>query len=886
MARSKRGCVARLARLARSGVAILGGLAACLTSSCESGDKVAYASSTEDAAPADAPGSGGGAPGAAGSGGTSDMVLDEPGTGDAPGLQADGVRVVVLSTRSAKVVWTTPHHSDSEVHWGKTPQLEARPILDPAPALQHTVLLEGLEEGQVYFAQAVSRTAGGTAVETDIVRFETLSIADYTVRMSRPRLFFNSVDVPEIKARIAGPNAKAWAALKGACENALAKGSRAIAEGGNVAEYARALAFAGYFGGDSRFRKKAEEVAIECARLGGGGDKMDVRLRVLAVTAVYDWLHGYLSEDVKETLRSGLWAMVERLESDSNDHEYVWGHSHGNSKPMLLAALVLHGDSRAAEERLPGLLRAYRDGFLATWRSYGDDGGSLKGWWYTTWTLNMEVEVLAAVSSATDLDWHGTERWFGRLVDWYLVGLRGDDRFLKSGDTRPGVGFTHFDWVYALSAVHFHKDGRAKWLAEKIAGSIDIWALHNVWAVLWSDGDVAPVAPSGALVRLYGTAGHALFRDGWGPDAVVAGFRSAPDYTLGHTHFDNNSFTVFHRGGLALDSGLYDGFGSSHHLNYSKRSIAHNTILVYDPDERFVYQGKEHANDGGQRWRGASDGIDRSFPATVEDVLDPFEGYRAGGIQVFEDAPGYAYVLGDAAPSYSPAKLSVFDRHFVWLKSIAGRTGPVMVVFDNLVATQAQFRKTYLLHTQNRPAVDGRLVTASNQGGVLFHETLLPEAPRIELVGGAGKEFWVAGRNYEPVRQPVERDDAGSWRVEVTNTRAQQTDRFLHVLHAADAGGSPPRASRIAAAGMVGCSVEDWVVLFGTRKGGVASVRYSVARGSWRCLLLGMAPLAGYDLIVDGAHAGTVAASDKGTVQLDLEGPFTIELVRREGAGA
>ncbi len=803
------------------------------------------------------------------------------GADDAPGLQANGLKVVILSPASAKVVWTTPQYSDSEIRWGRTERLEETPILQPDPTLTHTVLLTGLTAGQTYHVQAVSRTAGDAAVESEVLRFETIAAEDHAVRKGHPRLFFTSDDVAAIRKKIASTHAKPWADLKRSCESSLGKDAGSMARSGSNSAHARALAFAGFFGDDARYKKKAEDIALECTSLGGAGNKMDVRLRVCAVTAVYDWLHADLSESVRAKLRNGMLEMYDRLESDSNDRELVWGHSHGNSRPMLLIALSLAGEDRRATESVGGLLNAYRDGFFATWRNYGDDGGSLKGWWYTTWTLNMELEVLAAVKSATSLDWYKTEAWYGRLVDWYLMGLRGDGSFLRSGDSRISEGLSHLDWEYALSVAHFYRNPRAKWLAQKIGVTIDVWGLYNIFDILWNDADLAPEAPSGHLSRLYRTPGHVLLRDSWGPEAVVADFRSAQDYTLGHTHLDNNSFTIFCRGGLALDSGIYDEFASSHHANYYRRTIAHNSILVSDPDERFVLYGTEYSSDGGQKWLGREEGLASSFPARVEDVLDPSKGFRAGGILVYDETPEYTYALGDAAPSYSTRKLSTFDRHFLWLTDVAGRDRPVIVVFDQVVSKKPGFEKTYLLHTQNRPSVQGSVVSAVNKGGVLFQETILPEAARIEVVGGPGKEFWVDGKNYPPARDPTELEEVGAWRVEVSPSTPRAADQFLHVLHANEAGrGTAPKSANLSASSMYGCTIENWVVLFGTSRRGTMDVGYAVPKGAWKHLLVGLVPNATYEVSMNGDSPGRVNASDKGSLRFDSQGVAKVQVTR------
>ena len=106
-------------------------------------------------------------------------------------------------------------------------------------------------------------------------------------------------------------------------------------------------------------------------------------------------------------------------------------------------------------------------------------------------------------------------------------------------------------------------------------------------------------------------------------------------------------------------------------------------------------------------------------------------------------------------------------------------------------------RRFRLLHTQNKPEVDGRVVRADSRDGRLFCQALLPKDATIELVGGPGKEFWANGKNweiYDKWMEGVRRQCAkggrgpywGEWRAETHPGAPRADDRFLHVLTAAD----------------------------------------------------------------------------------------------------
>lgn len=794
-----------------------------------------------------------------------------------PGLAVEDLAVRPLSTTLAKVVWWTPHRADSEVRWGLTPHLEATPILDTEDRRDHCVLLAGLRPGVTYYCQAVSTTPAGTRAESAVVPFAAVSEDSYAVRSTRPRIFFNRDDLPVLQQRIRGSHADRWTKLVASSNNAVGRDVAVLGASPNSHEYARALAFAGLLKDDAILKGKAVAVAGECARLGTSGDKMDVRRRLMGIACVYDWIHDSIPSATRGVLRDAMIRMVAYLEANSNESEFIWGHSHGNQRPMVLAFLALYGDWSEAPAKLDAAIRACRDGYLASWRSYADSGGSLKGWWYTSWTLNMEVEILASLRSAAGIDWFASDRWMEEILDWYLLGLRGDRSFCRGGDSRIAEGVSPLDWVYALCVAHHYRNPQAKWLAERVEETIGNWTLLNFYDILWNPADLASEAPTGGLTRHFRAPGEVILRSSWGDDAAIATFRSAPTYTLGHSHRDNNSFTLYYRAGLALDSGIYDTYAGAHHLNYYSRTIAHNSILVHDPAERFVLYGKEYANDGGQRWLVSGKDVPSATPPHIAQVLDPRYGYRAGGIVLYEDAEEYSYSVGDAAPSYSPAKLVAFDRHFLWLKSVRGSVAPVVVILDRVDATSASFKKTYVLHTQGAPQVQGAIVRAANGRGQLVHETLLPRSPRISAIGGSGKEFWVNGQNHAPSRTPSAAEEAGAWRVEVSPSTQSLRDVFLHVLFAGEVGAVPPSADVLAASSATGLpvgglTVGEWVVVVGTDRDGARSLRSDLPGRAARCLLVGLVPNGTYDLLVDGTYQARLRASSAGSIRFDVSG--------------
>ena len=70
----------------------------------------------------------------------------------------------------------------------------------------------------------------------------------------------------------------------------------------------------------------------------------------------------------------------------------------------------------------------------------------------------------------------------------------------------------------------------------------------------------------------------------------------------------------------------------------------------------------------------------------------------------------------------------------------------------------------------------------------MFCRTMLPEDAVLKVVGGPGKEFWAAGKNWDIVPNGLNDENLalmGQWRVEVTPGRERQKDIFLHVIQVA-----------------------------------------------------------------------------------------------------
>jgi len=280
-------------------------------------------------------------------------------------------------------------------------------------------------------------------------------------------------------------------------------------------------------------------------------------------------------------------------------------------------------------------------------------------------------------------------------------------------------------------------------------------------------------------------AGYVYARGSWDDDSSWFFFKCGDRFTA-HQHLDAGHFLIYRHDELAGDGGHYDGFGTPHDVNYHLRTIAHSTLLVHDPSEKWprIRAGNVTGNDGGQRhdWKHHN-----GAAADPADWQRQRESLQTGRMLAFEDRDRYVYMAGDATRAYSPAKLESFTRQVAFLRP------DTFVVFDRARSVKAEFRKTWLLQAMKKPEGAPPNLVITHGRGRLFVQTLLPEDPQVALVSGDGL-YSYGGQLYPPSRDT---GPAPECRIEVSPSRPAETDLFLHVLTAAGASAAPPPQARV-----------------------------------------------------------------------------------------
>ena len=539
------------------------------------------------------------------------------------------------------------------------------------------------------------------------------------------------------------------------------------------------------------------------------------------MATAFDWVYAGLSASDRAAAMANIvttadssFRFLRRGGPDIN-HNYTY---------MALAAvavcgLVLHGEAEPYGARAAEYLEVARQMIEApgkvidTWNAR--EGAWAEGSHYTFHeTLRNLALMLQAYRTASDIDYF-------RRIDMakagrFLIGCtRPDLTFERTGDTsanRVQAAITVPVTVEMLAAGLPAADEAARLcsFADALIEHYGDKAVHPSfgWGMRMFHDVRARRTPSYRNLPLAmrlgaGTYEQIGFRNGWGPASTLVTILAGDHYT-DHQHFDKGQFLIYHGGGLAIDSGAYDGMYQlgRHSGEYAPRTLAHNCLLVYDPAQQFP---KGYTNDGGQNvLRGLQHHA--TWPTYLAHKRS--EGLDTAEVAAFDHVPAYDYVRVNLKGAYSD-KVTYYDRQFVYLPAL-----DYLVVFDRVTSADAEFDKRWLLHFEERPEIDGaapeagvqafpggRLTVERRQNGTLFVETLLPEDRTVTAVGGAGYEFYslFTKTNY-PVSRPAvaaEPRESGNWRIEVAPRQRARSDRFLHALQMAGGGAAMPVPSRL-----------------------------------------------------------------------------------------
>lgn len=524
----------------------------------------------------------------------------------------------------------------------------------------------------------------------------------------------------------------------------------------------------------------------------------------------YDWLYEQWTDtqraELADKVAEGCEYLIKLIREDRLSPYNVYLYN-SPFQALIATTLALYGDNPRGDMAMRFTYDLWKNRVLPVWRQImGKNGGWHEGGEYVGIGIGQAIyQVPAMWRKATGEDLFASEPGIRGFLDFAVYRTRPDGTHFRWGDA--GFFDKQIPDLRALAMEYQHA------AAYSLRRPPDL-PQPTSWP--WGPLSTTTLYDPTAVARLppnhfFDGIGQAVLRSDWSPTATYITFKAGDNF-WSHTHLDQGAFTLYKGGELAIDSGLYGpAYGSDHHMNYTYQTIAHNTITVTDPDDTVSAPGKKEdrriANDGGQRRIGSGWGVEAA-PLDLKEWQAKHDIYHTGRIEKIFEQDGITVIIADVTPAYTnkasgkgtfshrTRRVEKFWRIFAY-----DRIDDVVIVFDQVRSTQANFRKRWLLHTIEQPrATKNGFVAAiapnqplGNQlaqaGGKLTGHVLLPKDPIIQIIGGKGFEFFVDDKNYDEkgqvaavVRTTKKNAEPGAWRVEVMPSMEAKEDLFLNVL--------------------------------------------------------------------------------------------------------
>jgi hypothetical protein len=401
----------------------------------------------------------------------------------------------------------------------------------------------------------------------------------------------------------------------------------------------------------------------------------------------YDWTYDYLSANQKQAIAAAIRARTQPMFEDVMQKDTMYPFdSHGNITLTEVAAIgvLMAGELAEADNWVKeGVPAAVAWTSPWGWQDGGFGNGTAQGFWDTG--QNLTAWHVLRNAAGVDL---AKKEWVRNHAAFFAYfvppgapsGAFGDGAEMPLNEVWSRVG-------KALAT--FAPGPLARWYArsQNREDPARLELLLEPHADFGS-AKFPDKAPNSAVFPSIGwVAMHSSLSD---PNRLSIFFKSSPYGSYNHSHADQNSFVIHHRGRrLAIASGYYDDYGTKHWHEWYKQTRAANAITF----------------DGGQG-QGQND-----------------KGFT-GEIVRFESGEGFDYAIGRAERAYD-GKLTRAERAIVYLR-------PDTIVVHDALASKEPRTWEWNIHALNRMTPAGPARIAIRNG---------PAQMCVEMVSGPQVQF-------------------------------------------------------------------------------------------------------------------------------------------------
>ena len=369
-----------------------------------------------------------------------------------------------------------------------------------------------------------------------------------------------------------------------------------------------------------------------------------------ALSIGFDWCYDQIIERGKkelfvELINSYMEGNLENLQGLPDFHNYA---SQGQVA-ILVAGLATYGDNDKAFEYIDLARRVMetgdntiRNGVLFNVRRSMEAVNGTANWEGVTYgrrTLFNSMKYCDALNTATNGKLNPWKTSFKNLENagyYIMYSLRPDNIFESLGDVNwPGIMTLDINNMAMLQSTfnnrYFTSFINKYYRITDKSFDPEIRIRGNKASLTFYLLYFDPNVENGELEDLPNTmrfGGTVIIRTGFSPQDTFIAFKSGFHWGF-HSQLDHGTFTIYKDSPLVIDSGFYDNWkwGKRHNWNYWKRTVAHNTLIVYNKEDQLINYPKKYerklVNDGGQRFA-----FMRFFPKYKSRIFKRTFGYR------------------------------------------------------------------------------------------------------------------------------------------------------------------------------------------------------------------------------------------------------------------
>ncbi len=362
-------------------------------------------------------------------------------------------------------------------------------------------------------------------------------------------------------------------------------------------------------------------------------------------------------------------------------------------------------------------------------------------------------------------------------------------------------------------AGNLYKDPILKMEYQRRKNSINHTVFDAVFEILFTDPTVETTTYDNlpmstvATYPVSGIVARTSWNEGYNSNAAMVLMNMHEVFVSDHQHTYTGDFQIYYKGLLSGTTGNYSTV-TQNSEGYNKRSIAANVMLCYDPTEKFLptWGGVKVANDGGQRNAYTGDDPDaKQSPSAYVMKLSEFQIDENGKAQSEQlvvakdvktysgpnkETPEFSYISGDLASAYT-SKVEAYKRSMVFIDLDDSDYPAALIVFDKMTSRDKDAKKTWLLHSQEKPQISGNttVITRTEEGfnGKLVNKTHLPIQSDLDIkaIGGDNNEMYlVDGIQYGHTEGSIEH---GKYRIEISTKNTSKSETYLNSMYVTDA---------------------------------------------------------------------------------------------------